>query len=94
MSEWWEPREDGFLIRVRVTPSARTSEVVGEVDGRLKVKLAARPVDGQANEELRRVIGQWCGVRSSAVDLLRGSTSRTKDLFVHGPSKPPNSPTL
>ena len=94
MSEWWEPRADGFLLRVRVTPGARTSEVVGDIDGRLKVRLAARPVDGQANAELQRVIGTWCGVRSSAVEIVRGSTARTKDLLVHGPTNPPNSPTL
>lgn len=91
---WWEPVDEGIVLRVRVTPGSRHSEVVGGVDGRLKVKLAARPVEGQANEELLRVIATWCGVRTSAVVLLRGATSRSKDLVVRGPTQPPNSPTL
>ncbi len=91
---WWEPTDEGILLRVRVTPGSRHSEVVGAADGRLKVKLAARPVDGQANEELLRVIASWCGVRPSAVVLQRGATSRSKDLIVRGPAQPPNSPTL
>jgi hypothetical protein len=94
VASWWVEQTGGLLLRVRVVPGARTSEITGVIDGRLKVRLAARPVEGQANDELVRLVADWCGVRASAVEIVRGSTSRSKDLIVHGLSQPPNSPTL
>ena len=94
MASWWVEQSGGLLLRVRVVPGARMSEITGVIDGRLKVRLVARPVEGQANDELVRIVAEWCGVRASAVEIVRGSTSRSKDLIVHGLSQPPNSPTL
>jgi hypothetical protein len=94
VASWWVEQSGGLLLRVRVVPGARKSEITGVIDGRLKVRLAARPVEGQANDELVRLVADWCGVRASAVEIVRGSTSRSKDLIVHGLSQPPNSPTL
>lgn len=87
--EWRRSVDGGVELLVRVVPGARTSEIVGVVEGRLKVKLAARPVDGQANEELCRVVAAWCGVRASAVEITKGSTSRTKTLLVRNLPKLP-----
>lgn len=89
VDEWCRRVDDGVELLVRVVPGARTSEIVGAVEGRLKVKLAARPVEGQANDELCRVVASWCGVRASAVEVTAGSTSRTKTLFVRNPPKVP-----
>lgn len=89
-SEWWRPVEDGIEFAVRVTPNSRRSEVVGILEGSLKVRLAAPPVDGKANEELRRLLGRWLGVRPSAVTVERGATSRTKHVRVVGIDRSPH----
>ncbi len=89
VDEWRRVVDGGVELLVRVVPGARSSEIVGVVEGRLKVKLAARPVDGQANDELCRVVASWCGVRMSAVEVTTGSTSRAKTLLVRNPPKLP-----
>ena len=90
---WWHPIEGGISIAVRVTPGARRSEVIAVDDDRLRVRLAAPPVDGKANEALRRFLADVCGVRSSAVTLLRGERSREKVVAVAGIDAPPTALT-
>ena len=75
-----EPR----LIEVRVIPRARRDEVAGERAGRLLVRTTAPPVDGKANEAVRRLVAAHCGVPVCGVELVRGATSRDKTLRVHG----------
>jgi uncharacterized protein (TIGR00251 family) len=67
VASWWVEQAEGLLLRVRVVPGARTSEIIGVIDERLKIRLAARPVEGQANDELARIVADWCGVRPSAI---------------------------
>jgi uncharacterized protein YggU (UPF0235/DUF167 family) len=55
MSVRIEQREGFVRIPVHAQPRASRSEVVGEHDGALKVRLAAPPVDGEANRELVRL---------------------------------------
>ena len=69
---------------MRVVPRASKSEVVGEFDGSLKVKIAAPPVDGAANEEVVKVIAKAFGRPRVDVEILSGHTSRTKRLRVAG----------
>lgn len=90
-SSWWQPVEDGVEFAVRVVPNARKTEVVGVVDGILRVRLAKPPVDGQANDELLELLARWFGVRESKVTVIRGTTSRTKTVLVDGVEHPPNT---
>jgi uncharacterized protein (TIGR00251 family) len=72
------------IITVRVVPRSSRSEIVGEQDGSLKVKLNAPPVDGAANSELVKLISKALGVSRSAVEIIGGETSRTKRLRITG----------
>lgn len=75
--------KDGRLtFTVRVVPRASRSEIVGEHNGALRVRLAAPPVDGAANEELIRLLAIALGVGRSAVEIVTGHTSKTKTLRV------------
>jgi uncharacterized protein len=72
-------------LTVRVSPSARRSEVTGwtaDEKGRpvLLIKLAAPPVDGKANGELLSFMTELLGCSKSEIELVRGSTSRLKVL--------------
>lgn len=69
---------------VRVQPRASRSEIVGEFNGALKVRLAAPPVDGEANEELIRFLAKLFGVSRSRVSILSGLASRNKVIRVEG----------
>lgn len=59
-------------IKVKVTPRSSKSEVMGEKDGILIVKLKSAPVDGEANTELIRVLAEFFGVGEVTVEIKKG----------------------
>jgi uncharacterized protein (TIGR00251 family) len=77
--------QDGALIfAVRVVPRASRSEVAGEHDGALRVRVAAPPVDGAANEELIRTLARALHVPARDVQITSGHTSKLKQVRVAG----------
>ncbi|MBB3954467.1 DUF167 domain-containing protein [Novosphingobium sediminicola] len=70
-------------LAVKVTPGAR-SEGLEIVEGRLLVKVRAKPEDGKATEAVIELVAQALGMGSSRVTLLRGATSREKLLSIAG----------
>jgi uncharacterized protein len=76
--------EGTLAFTVRVVPRAARSEIVGEHDGALRVRVAAPPVAGAANEELCRTIAHALGVPVRAVEIKRGHTGQTKQVRVYG----------
>lgn len=75
---------DGVEFKVRVIPRASKTEVVGSIEGMLKVRLKAPPVDGAANEELIKSLAKVLGVSKGNIEIISGQTSRTKRLRVAG----------
>ncbi len=64
-------------LALRVTPGAR-SEGIELADGRLQVKVRARPQDGAANDAVLALLAKALGIGPSRIELLRGATSREK----------------
>lgn len=71
-------------VEVRVVPRARRDEVGGEREGRLLVRTTAPPVDGAANEAVRRLVAAHFGVHRRDVTLVAGAHSRDKVLRIEG----------
>ena len=71
-------------LAVYVQPRASRSEVVGEHGDAVKIRLAAPPVDGAANEELVRFMAKLLGVSPSSVTIRSGQSGRTKLLEISG----------
>jgi hypothetical protein len=71
-------------IDVLVVPRASRSRVAGLQDGRLRLQLAAAPVEGEANAALVELVADLLGVRRSAVRLVCGATGRRKRLRIEG----------
>ena len=86
---WWRPTAGGVLVSVRVTPGARRSEIIGITDGRLRLRIAAPPVDGKANEAIRRFVADAFGVRRAAVTIVAGDRGREKSVRILGVDRPP-----
>ena len=87
MSELRIREQDGAItFEVRVAPRASRNRVVGIQDGALKVALTAPPVDGAANEALKKLLAKALGVAKSDVEILRGDRARIKVLRVQGVS--------
>ncbi|PCC67671.1 TIGR00251 family protein [Nannocystis exedens] len=74
----------GCELDVLVAPRAARSRVVGLHDGRLKVQLAAPPVDGAANEALRALLADRLEIAASALEIAHGATGRRKTVRVAG----------
>lgn len=76
---------DGAItFNVRVVPRASRSGVVGEHDGALRVRVAAPPVEGAANEELIRTLADALNVPKRSVEIKSGHASKLKQVRVTG----------
>lgn len=85
MSEWYRQAADGRItLTLHIQPGARKTEVAGRHGEALKIRLAAPPVDGKANEALLRFVAGTLGLQKSAVSLKSGQTSRQKVVEVVG----------
>ena len=77
-----------WRLELHVQPGAKITAAVGEHGGRLKLKIAAPPVDNKANAQLLTWLAAQLGVPKSAVRLVRGETSRQKTVAVRGVERP------
>jgi uncharacterized protein (TIGR00251 family) len=75
-------KNNALVFTVRVVPRASKSEIVGEHDGALKVRIASPPVDGAANAELIKLLAKTLGVSKSKVEITGGQTSKTKQVKI------------
>jgi uncharacterized protein len=73
-----EQRGPDVRLHVRVQPRASRSGVAGEHAGALKIRLAAPPVDGAANDELVRFLSRTLRIAASRVRVVSGAASRSK----------------
>lgn len=71
-------------LEVRLTPRASRDEIGGRREGVLQVRVKAPPVDGRANEALRKLIAKRAGVPKSRVTIVRGEKSRRKLVAIEG----------
>lgn len=76
---------NGALVRLRVSPGAKNTELQGLYgDAAVKLKIAAPPVDGKANAEVERFLANLVGTAPSDVKVVKGQTARDKTVFVGG----------
>jgi len=82
-------RQDGtgVVIKVRVQPRASQNSLAGEMEGALKVRLTAPPVDGAANEACCKFFAQLFGVAKTNVTIISGHTGRNKLVRIEGVSE-------
>lgn len=85
----WGPVAGGVTLSVRVSPRGGRNAVEGvtpDADGRplLAVRVAAAPVDGEANDAVEATVARWLGVRPREVEVTGGLTARTKVLTIDG----------
>jgi uncharacterized protein len=71
-------------LRVRVQPRARRSEIAGERQGALLVRVTAPPIEGRANREVCKLLATRLGVAPGRVTVVRGASARNKLIRVEG----------
>ncbi|MFT3664061.1 DUF167 domain-containing protein [Piscinibacter sp.] len=72
-------------LAVSVVPNAKRTGADGTHDGALRVRLAAPPVDGKANETLLAWLADEFDVPRRALTLVRGATARRKWVEMAAP---------
>ncbi len=77
----------GARIKVRVQPRASRTELAGSFGDALKIRVAAPPVEGAANQELVAFLARRLGVPRSAVRIVKGERGREKLVEVAGVSE-------
>ncbi len=70
------------MLSIRAQPGAARTAPAGEHDGCLRVRVAAPPVDGRANDALRAFLAERLGVPRAAVRIEHGDASRRKRVRV------------
>jgi hypothetical protein len=84
VTSWLRETPAGISLAVIAAPRASRSEITGVAEGRLRVRLAAPPVEGEANQELLRYLARTLGVPKSAVAVTAGASGRRKTVEVRG----------
>lgn len=76
--------KDGITIDVKVQPRSSAKGIDGIVGGILKVKLTSAPVNGKANEQLIELLSEELKIKKSAINIIKGQSSRHKVLRIKG----------
>jgi hypothetical protein len=86
---FWHWKNETLVLLLHVQPGAKQDALLGEHGGRLRVRVAAAPVDGAANERLRRLLAETFGVARAAVSIESGQSGRLKTASVLEPAQLP-----
>ena len=73
-----------LTFAVVVMPRASRSEIAGEYDGALRVRIAAPPVEGAANCELQRLLAKKFKLPQNAIEIIAGTNSKRKVVRIDG----------
>ena len=84
LSDLYDDSPEGIVLRIHVQPGAGRSAVVGRHGDSLKVRVAAPPVEGRANEATRALVAEALGLAPADVELTGGESSRSKRFRLRG----------
>jgi uncharacterized protein len=84
INDLYDDSPEGIVLRIHVQPGAGRSAVVGRHGDALKVRVAAPPVEGRANDATRMLLAEALGMPEADVELTSGQSSRTKRFRLKG----------
>ncbi len=82
METWLKNHQNGTVLLLYIQPGASSTMLSGLHGDRLKIKIKAPPRDGEANQALQEYFSSVLNIAKSKVFLIRGESSRQKDLLV------------
>jgi len=91
VSEWYRYQGEILTLTLHIQPGAKRTDVAGLHGEALKIRLAAPPIEGRANEALLKFIAESFGVPLRQVELKQGSQSRHKVVAITGSKVEPGS---
>lgn len=91
MADWYRRTGETLTLTLHVQPGAKRTELAGLHGDALKIRLAAPPVEGRANEALLKFIAERFGVPLRQVELKQGGQSRHKVVAITGSQLDPQT---
>jgi len=91
---WYRWDGPDLVLELLVQPRASANEFAGEIDGRLKIRTTAPPVEGEANQRLIAWLAGQFGVSRSAVVIGQGAAGRRKRVRISAPKVIPQGLTI
>lgn len=88
---WYQQSPDSVRLTLHIQPGAKTTSVAGLHGDALKIRLAAPPVDGKANQALLAYLAERFAVPQRQVALKQGDTSRRKVVEISGSAITPET---
>ena len=80
----YSEKDRGLTFAVRIVARASRSEIAGEYNGALRIRIAAPPVEGAANRELVRLLAKMFKLPQNSIDIISGAGSKSKIVHVAG----------
>jgi uncharacterized protein (TIGR00251 family) len=84
VATWYQIKNDCITLTLHVQPGAKQTAIAGLHGEALKIRLAAPPIEGRANDALLEFIAELFQVPQRNVSLKQGTQSRHKRVEVHG----------
>ena len=81
---WLRAGANSVVLTLHIQPGAKKTEITGPHGDALKLRLAAPPVDGKANEALIDFLSRTLEIPKTAVALVSGHTARCKRVAIAG----------
>lgn len=76
---------NGSALAIRVIPRAKRNEVAKVLnDGTIRIRIAAPPIDGKANQALIKFLAKILGVPKSKIEIVAGEKGRNKLVSIIG----------
>ncbi len=73
-----------MMIRLKVVPSSSRDQIVGWLGDSLKIKVAAPPEKGKANQAVIQLLARTMGIEPSAIRVVSGESSPHKIVEISG----------
>jgi len=80
----YSEKDRALTFAVGVVPRASRTEIAGEYNGALRIRIAAPPVAGAANQELIRLLAKAFKLQQNAVEIVSGAASKSKVVKIAG----------
>ena len=74
--------KDAVRLEVHIQPNSSRNKITGYADGVLKVKIAAPPVEGKANQKLIEFLSGIFDITKSSITIDSGLTGKRKILLI------------
>lgn len=87
--QWYSWNKDKLILQIHLQPGAKKDEYGNLFNNRLRIKIKAPAVAGQANKYLIRLLAREFNTAITRIKITRGHKSREKTIQIQSPKELP-----